>query len=62
MDVVGDWSPVHIEGWLRNLLHRTEHPPLSIDPAYAQRVNQQVNLRLLAERGAVASTAIAQAG
>ncbi len=50
MDVVGDWSPVQVHGWLRNLLHRTEHPPLAIDPAYAQRVNQQANLRLLAER------------
>jgi hypothetical protein len=53
MDVVGDWSPVQAEGWFRKLFQRTMHPPLSIDPGYAERVNQPVNLRLLAERGGV---------
>ena len=51
MDVVGDWSPVQVRGWFRKLFHLTMHPPLSIDPDYAERVNQRVNLRLLAERG-----------
>ena len=57
MDVVGDWSPVQVEGGLRRLLHRTEHPPLTIDPDHARRVNQQANLRLLAGCGAVAGRA-----
>jgi hypothetical protein len=52
MDVVGDWSPVHVQGWFRKMFHLTEHPPLDIDPDYASHVNQCVNLRLLAERGA----------
>ena len=30
------------------MLHRVEHPELSVDAASARRVNQQVNLRLLA--------------
>jgi hypothetical protein len=50
MDVVGDWSPVHVQGWFRKMFHLTEHPPLDIDPDYANHVNQCVNLRLLAER------------
>jgi len=51
MDVVGDWSSVQVRGWFRALLHLTEHPPLSIDPSYASWVNQNANLRLVAERG-----------
>ena len=58
MDVVGDWSPVQAEGWFRKLFQWTMHPPLSIDPGYAQRVNQQLNLRLLAERGAAAGAPV----
>ena len=61
IDVVGDWSPVQVQGWLRQLLHLTEHPPLAIDPTFAQRVNQRANLRLLAERAAFAG-ALSQAG
>jgi hypothetical protein len=56
MDVVGDWSPVHVQGWFRQMFHLTEHPPLDIDPDQANYVNQRVNLRLLAEHGAVASS------
>ena len=28
MDVVGDWSPVHVRGWLRTLFHHTMHLPV----------------------------------
>jgi hypothetical protein len=59
MDVVGDWSPVRVEGWLRKFLHWTEHPRLVVDPRRAQEVNEGLNLRLvdavaLAEKGSVA--------
>jgi hypothetical protein len=47
MDVVGDWSPVHVAGPLRWALHRTEHPPLTVDGAEATRRNQALNLLLL---------------
>ncbi len=47
MDVVGDWSPVRLHGWMRRLLHWTEHPPLSIDANEATRRNQALNLRLM---------------
>jgi len=57
MDVVGDWSPVEVQGQFRTLLHRVEHPALSVDAVYARRVNQQVNLRLLAAHGAVPAAA-----
>ena len=57
MDVVGDWSPVHVQGWFRKMFHLTEHPPLDIDPDYANHVNQCVNLRLLAERAGAPAAA-----
>ena len=47
MDVVGDWSPVRVAGPLRQALHRTEHPPLTVDAAEATRRNQALNLLLL---------------
>jgi hypothetical protein len=47
MDVVGDWSPVCLRGWLRHFMHLTEHPSLAIDPERATRCNQQTNLALL---------------
>jgi hypothetical protein len=50
MDIVGDWSPVRVQGWFRRLFHRTEHPPLDIDPADARRRNEQTNLALLRNR------------
>jgi hypothetical protein len=53
MDVVGDWSPVHVRGWLRALFHATMHPPLRVHPDYAASVNQRANLRILAERTAI---------
>ncbi|MFO0879838.1 MAG: hypothetical protein U0840_21030 [Gemmataceae bacterium] len=52
MDVVGDWSPVAVAGPLRHLLHWTEHPPLTVDPAQASQVNEQLNLALLRLGGA----------
>jgi hypothetical protein len=48
VDVVGDWSPVRLRGWLRRLMHWTEHPALTILPDDATRLNTQTNLALLA--------------
>jgi hypothetical protein len=47
MDIVGDWSPVHLRGWLRRFFHLTEHPGLHVDPDQADDINQQTNLDLL---------------
>jgi hypothetical protein len=47
MDIVGDWSPVVLRGWLRRLLHRTEHPPLAVNPEEAALRNGLTNLQLL---------------
>jgi hypothetical protein len=47
MDLVGDWSPVGVQGLLRRLLHHTEHPTLCIDPAEAARRNERANLALI---------------
>jgi hypothetical protein len=47
MDLVGDWSPVSVQGVLRRLMHHTEHPPLRVDPAEATRRNERANLALL---------------
>jgi hypothetical protein len=53
MDIVGDWSPVEVRGWLRRWLDFTEHPRLVIDPAAARERNQETNLALLASHAAV---------
>jgi hypothetical protein len=47
MDIVGDWSPVRVQGWLPRLFHWTMHPPLHVDADAAARLNQQTNLELL---------------
>ena len=47
MDVVGDWSTVSVKGWLRHLLHYTEHPLLRIAPHEALSVNDRTNQALL---------------
>jgi len=47
MDILGDWSPVRVQGRLRRALHVTEHPALDVDPAEAMRRNAQVNCTLL---------------
>jgi hypothetical protein len=46
-DVLGDWSPVRLQGLFRRVLHLTEHPPLTVDPARAAGRNEQTNLSLL---------------
>jgi hypothetical protein len=51
LDLLGDWSPVRVQGVLRHALHWTEHPPLSIDPAEAARRNERANLALLTAAG-----------
>ena len=47
MDVVGDWSPVRVQGLLRRFLHWTEHPSMSVHPEEAQARNEQLNLTLV---------------
>lgn len=47
VDVVGDWSPIRVQGLLRRFLHWSEHPELSIDPDEAAQRNAALNLRLL---------------
>ena len=46
VDVVGDWSPVIVQGWLRAVLHRVEHPAIFFDPHLAAERNQALNLQL----------------
>jgi hypothetical protein len=47
LDIVGDWSCVRLQGWLRYLAHLTEHPALAIDASDAARRNEQTNLKLV---------------
>jgi hypothetical protein len=47
MDIVGDWSPVVVQGLLRRTLHWTEHPQLIVDPTDATRRNEETNLALV---------------
>jgi hypothetical protein len=47
MDVVGDWSPVRLQGLLRRVFHWTMHPALGVDAGEAARRNEQTNLALL---------------
>ena len=47
MDVLGEWSPVRVDGLFRWSFHMTMHPPLQIDPAEANRVNERANLALM---------------
>ena len=47
MDIVGDWSRVQAQGWLRNLLHRAQHPQRRIDAEQARLSNERTNLMLL---------------
>jgi hypothetical protein len=44
MDVVGDWSAVHLRGLGRRFLHWTEHPSLTVTAASASACNQRANL------------------
>jgi arginase family enzyme len=54
-DVVGDWSPVVVEGLARRLSHWIEHPRVDVSPAEAVRCNEETNLALLDVLGAVPS-------
>jgi hypothetical protein len=56
MDVLGDWSSVRLDGVFRRVLHWTEHPPLTVDPAEAARTNEATNLALLRSLGSRAVT------
>jgi len=47
VDIVGDWSAVVTRGLLRRFLHWTEHPGLHLDPADADRCNEQTNRAIL---------------
>jgi arginase family enzyme len=47
IDVVGDWSPVRLDGLFRGLFHWMEHPGLTVDAEQATRRNETWNLRLL---------------
>ena len=47
MDIVGDWSPVRLQGPLRHALHWTEHPALTVDAHDAARRNEHTNQVLL---------------
>ena len=60
MDIVGDWSPVRVEGLLRRLLHWVEHPRLDVDPEQATAHNERHNLTLL--DGVAARFCFADAG
>jgi hypothetical protein len=51
MDVTGDWSRVRLRGSLRRLLHWTEHPALTVNPAEASRRNERANLALVEAAG-----------
>jgi hypothetical protein len=54
MDLLGDWSPVHLRGLSRRFFHLTEHPALTVNAEAAARRNEQTNLALLEAVGAVA--------
>jgi hypothetical protein len=47
MDTTGDWSPVRVQGPLRRLLDRTEHPDIRVDPVVASQRNERANRLLL---------------
>jgi hypothetical protein len=47
MDITGDWSRVQMQGLVRRLLHRFEHPRLRVDAEQARLCNERTNLMLL---------------
>jgi arginase family enzyme len=47
LDVVGDWSPVRVQGIFRHYLHWTEHPHLEMTAQLARERNERTNLILL---------------
>jgi hypothetical protein len=46
IDLLGDWSPVIVEGAFRRLMHLAMHERRLIDPRAAARSNQRANLAL----------------
>jgi hypothetical protein len=46
MDIVGDWSPVRLNGLGQRLLHLIEHPRQTSTPAQALQCNQRTNAEL----------------
>jgi hypothetical protein len=57
MDLVGDWSPVRVKGWLRHLMHLTMHPSLDVTADAAARCNEDTNAALIRTIQAVISSA-----
>jgi hypothetical protein len=55
VDLVGDWSPVRVEGWFRRLLHWTEHDTRTVDADHAARRNEETNLALIASVRVISS-------
>lgn len=51
MDLIGDWSPVHLQGVTRRFFHLTEHPSLKVDLGAASLRNERTNLALLESAG-----------
>jgi hypothetical protein len=47
MDILGDWSPVHLRGGMRKLMHLVMHPAIDVNPEQANALNQRTNLALL---------------
>jgi hypothetical protein len=47
IDILGDWSPVDVEGAFRRLMHLAMHEHRVVDPRAAARCNQRANLALL---------------
>ncbi len=43
VDVMGDWSPPRVQGWLRNMLNKTERAAYRFDPAEAATRNGRTN-------------------
>lgn len=47
MDLLGDWSPVKVHGWLRRLLHFFEHDGTAVDADAASEINAATNRALI---------------
>jgi hypothetical protein len=46
-DLVGDWSPIRVDGIFRRFLSSIEHPALTVDCLAATEANERTNLALL---------------
>lgn len=62
MDIVGDWSPVVLDGWFRRLFHLTMHPPLCVEPGDAAQKNEQTNLVLFEQAAQFAQAPVSRRG